>query len=131
MALIEYFGRVRAHGPWTSCASTATILGGFVALVLAACLMYRLVFSPTARLPGPWYTKLGMFFVVYHDYHGTKRMWIHNLHLKFGPVVRLGSNEVSFASVSAMKDIYSSRGGLAKTEIYSLFQQDGHRYVPS
>ncbi|KAK4934678.1 hypothetical protein LTR10_024120 [Elasticomyces elasticus] len=65
--------------------------------------------------------------MVYHDFIGTKRLWIHNLHLRYGCVVRLAPNEVSFASATALKEIYTSAGGYAKTELYSLFTKDDHR----
>ncbi|KAH0429148.1 hypothetical protein CcaCcLH18_08645 [Colletotrichum camelliae] len=66
-------------------------------------------------------------FVKYHELSGHKREWIHNLHLRYGPVVQIASNEVSFASYTAAKQIYSSGNkDFQKTELYSLFEQDGH-----
>lgn len=48
------------------------------------------------------------------------------MHSQYGDVVRLTPNEVSFASPAAVKDIYTSAGGFVKTEMYSLFRQEGH-----
>ena len=58
------------------------------------------------------------------EFAGKRREYIHELHRKYGPVVRLGPNEVSFTSLEAMKEIYASGGsGYDKTEFYTLFKQ--------
>ncbi|OLN97909.1 putative sterigmatocystin biosynthesis P450 monooxygenase STCB-like protein 2 [Colletotrichum chlorophyti] len=80
-----------------------------------------------SKVPGPWYLKGTTALVKYHELKGTKRGWIHGLHLKYGPVVQIGRNEVSCASYTAAKQIYSSGNKkFRKTELYNLFQQDGH-----
>ena len=57
-------------------------------------------------------------------------MHIHQLHQKYGPVVCLAPNEVSFTSLAAVREIYSSGGsGFDKTGLYTLFMQFGTRSV--
>lgn len=60
------------------------------------------------KVPGPWYLKLTTAFVKYHEFTGNKRGWVHDLHIKYGPVVQLGRREISFASYTAARQIYSS-----------------------
>ena len=80
------------------------------------------------RVPGPWYTNLTSFVLKYHEFSKNRRLWIHSLHQKYGPVVRLAPNEVSFNNLEALKEIYQSGGsGYDKTEFYDLFKQYGHR----
>ena len=58
------------------------------------------------------------------EFAGNRRIYVHKLHKKYGPVIRLGPNEVSFTSLEAMKEIYTSGGsGYDKTEFYTLFMQ--------
>lgn len=58
------------------------------------------------------------------EFSGKRREYIHELHERYGAVVRLGPNEVSFTSLEAIKEIYSSGGsGYDKTEFYTLFKQ--------
>lgn len=96
-------------------------------MFLAWTILCRLVLSPVKRIPGPWYLKLTTLFVKYHEFHGTRRVWIHGLHQKYGTTVLLAPNEVSFASATALKQIYSSGGtGFPKTDMYSLFKAYGH-----
>ncbi|KAI1247554.1 hypothetical protein MGN70_011444 [Eutypa lata] len=49
-------------------------------------------------------------------------------HLLYGPVVRIAPNEVSFASLDGVREIYGSGGsGYNKTEFYNLFTVHGRR----
>lgn len=97
--------------------------------LLAAAFLYQLVHSPLGKLPGPFYTKLTTAWLKYKEFSGCRRQYVHDLHQRYGAVVRLAPNEVSFASPEAVKEIYSSGGsGYDKTEFYNLFQQFNTRY---
>lgn len=93
-------------------------------------LFYRALLAPLSKLPGPWYSLFSDVFLMYKEFSGHRRVYIHELHKEFGPVVRLGPNEVSFTSVEALREIYQSGGsGYDKTEFYDLFIQYGIRYL--
>lgn len=93
-------------------------------------LIYRAAFAPLAKLPGPWYSLFSDAFLMYKEFSAQRRVYIHELHKTYGPVVRLGPNEVSFTSLEALKEIYQSGGsGYDKTEFYNLFIQYGIRWV--
>ena len=99
-----------------------------VALLLPLLLSY--CFSPLRHIPGPTTTLLSPFPLIYQEFTRNRRAYIHSLHKAYGPVVRLSPNEVSFTSVSALREIYTSEGaGWDKTEFYDLFRQFGERYV--
>ncbi|KAJ6129907.1 hypothetical protein N7512_002687 [Penicillium capsulatum] len=84
----------------------------------------RCVGSPISKVPGPWYTRFTSLWIKYQEFTANRRVSIHRLHEKYGPVVRIGPNEVSFTSLDAIKEIYSSGGsGYDKTEFYTLFRQ--------
>ena len=97
-------------------------------LILSSIFFYTKLASPIARLPGPFNTVFTAIWLKVQEFSGTRRLYIHSLHQRYGPVVRLGPNEVSFASVDAMKEIYTSGGsGYDRTEFYELFKQFGTR----
>jgi hypothetical protein len=101
----------------------------FLAWLLTGIVLYRLMRSPLAKLPGPFHTTLTAAWLKYKEFSGSRRQYIHDLHQRHGPVVRLGPNEVSFASTEAAKEIYTSSGsGYDKTEFYNLFKQFNTRY---
>ncbi|KAL5334968.1 cytochrome P450 [Aspergillus crustosus] len=95
---------------------------GFITTIL---LVQRLR-SPVAKLPGPWYTTFTSLVLKYHEFTSNRRVYIHNLHRRYGTVVRIAPNEASFASLEAIREIYASGGsGYDKTELYDLFRQFG------
>ncbi|KAJ5758159.1 uncharacterized protein N7511_006853 [Penicillium nucicola] len=80
--------------------------------------------SPLSKIPGPFYTRFTSIWIKYQEFTANRRESIHQLHKVYGPVVRLGPNEVSFTSLDAIKEIYASGGsGYDKTEYYDLFRQ--------
>ncbi|KAG2170506.1 hypothetical protein VTO58DRAFT_107481 [Aureobasidium pullulans] len=88
--------------------------------------LYTRLTSPLAKLPGPLYTLFTPLYLIYNEFTGNRRLYIHSLHTIHGPIVRLGPNEISFASYEAMKEIYTSGGsGFDRTEFYELFMQFG------
>lgn len=102
-------------------------LYSLLCLLLALFVFIRLR-SPITKLPGPKYTIFTAAWLKVMEFGGQRRLYIHDLHLKYGPVVRLGPNEASFSSVEAMKEIYTSGGsGFDRTEFYDLFMQFGTR----
>lgn len=90
--------------------------------------LYTRLTSPLSKLPGPWYTLLTPLVLIYHEFSGTKRLYIDSLHRSYGPCIRISPNECSFSSYAAMKEIYTSGGsGFDRTEFYELFMQFGHK----
>lgn len=84
--------------------------------------------SPIARIPGPTHNVFTSFYLKYKEFSRQRRVYIHDLHQSYGPVVRLGPKEVSFATADAVKEIYQSGGsGYDRTEFYDLFKQFGTR----
>ncbi|KAL3459232.1 cytochrome P450 [Aspergillus heterothallicus] len=100
-------------------------------LWLAGTFIFTLFFvqrlrAPISNLPGPWYTKFTSLVLKYQEFTSNRRLYIHELHLKYGSAVRIAPNEASFASLDAIREIYVSGGsGYDKTELYDLFRQFG------
>ncbi|KAL5592822.1 hypothetical protein FOBRF1_013130 [Fusarium oxysporum] len=102
-------------------------VGSAVLSALLLLWLRQLKLGSMRRIPGPWYLKLTTLFVKYHELNGTQALWVHRLHLRHGPVVQIASNEVSFASYTSSKQIYSNGNkDFRKTELYHGFEQQGH-----
>ncbi|KAI0180748.1 putative cytochrome P450 [Hypoxylon sp. FL1284] len=92
------------------------------AIALAIALLgyvYRVLHSPLAGVPGPWYTKWTTAVVKYKFLTGGRPRWVHALHEKYGPIVRISPEEVSVADPSATQQMYSVKGEYHKSRFYS------------
>ena len=102
----------------------AYLIPTLIVFLLALTLLFRRSISPLSRIPGPFITRFTSLPLIYNEFKSNRRLHVHSLHQKYGPVVRLSPNEVSFTSLDALKEIYTSGGsGYDKTELYTLFMQ--------
>jgi hypothetical protein len=84
-------------------------------------IVYRLYFSPLSHLPGPPITALSRLWIMYHEFKGDRTVIIDELHQRYGRVVRIAPDEVSFNSQDAIKDIYGIKSDFSKSSFYDLF----------
>jgi cytochrome P450 len=107
------------------------MLSFYVAIVAAALLsIYRFVLQPLlfdvrAKIPGPKLFALTKWRLAFEDWRGERTRTIHKLHDRYGPVVRIGPNEVHFNSLSALQKIYGAGSGYERTSFYSMFDVYG------
>ncbi|KAK4106461.1 cytochrome P450 3A13 [Parathielavia hyrcaniae] len=103
----------------------------FITLSLVALAVHTLrhaLRSPLNQIPGPWYAKFTSLVLKWNEFRANRTRYIHDLHLKYGPSVRIAPFEVAFASAAAVKEIYCSGGsGYDKTEFYDMFRVYGRR----
>ncbi|KAH7163383.1 cytochrome P450 [Dactylonectria estremocensis] len=89
-----------------------------IVVLLVTVVIYRLVFHPLASIPGP---KLAAASSVWHAYQVRNGRMAHLgriLHRQYGPIVRVGPNEVWFDTKQAFQAIYSSGSGFEKSDFY-------------
>lgn len=55
------------------------------------------------------------------DFSGQRSRTIHELHKKYGDVVRIGPRELSFSTRQAMRDIYGANNKFIKAPAYEAF----------
>lgn len=86
---------------------------GFLGLVVYPIgrILYNLTFHPLARYPGPLLWRIWRLPYLYSSYTGFLHIDIYNLHMKYGDVVRIAPDELSFADSSARECIHSNSGG--------------------
>ncbi|KAJ4364135.1 hypothetical protein N0V83_009590 [Neocucurbitaria cava] len=102
------------------------------AIVLVGNLLYRyllhpLALGPLSRIPGSNLYALTKWRLAQDDWAGQRTRSINSLHLKHGPVVRLGPNEIHFNSLSALRTIYGAGSGFERTNFYRPFDAYGRR----
>ncbi|KAI0160451.1 cytochrome P450 [Xylariaceae sp. FL1272] len=92
------------------------------------CLVWAPLFaSPLRRVPGPKAFAITKWRLALSDWKGTRTPDIHKLHDKYGSAVRVGPNEVSFSSLSALRTIYGAGSGFERTDFYRMFDVYGRQ----
>ncbi|KPM38024.1 hypothetical protein AK830_g8516 [Neonectria ditissima] len=89
-----------------------------IIILLATVVVYRLVFHPLASIPGPKWAAVSSVWHAYHARNGRMAYLGRTLHGQYGPVVRVGPNEVWFNTRQAFQAIYSTGSGFEKSDFY-------------
>jgi len=98
-----------------------------IAFCLYTLVLYPFAFSPLRAIPGPWSFAISKWRLAYEDWTGSRTRKIYLLHQKYGPVVRIAPNEVSFNSLSALRAIYGPGSGFERTSFYQMFDVYGRK----
>ncbi|KKK12933.1 hypothetical protein ARAM_006916 [Aspergillus rambellii] len=96
------------------------LLAGFLLLISIWVIYYRLL-HPLSKVPGPFLASVSPFVQLYHGLQGDRHLWIHDLHQRYGPNVRLAPNFVSFNSVEGLHKIYGHGNRFRKADFYNGF----------
>ncbi|KAK2039187.1 cytochrome P450 [Colletotrichum somersetense] len=73
--------------------------------------IYYLTLHPLAGYPGPLLARITTITSLRHRADGSNHSWPLLLHRKYGHVVRIGPNELSYTDPDAWHDIYAKAGG--------------------
>ncbi|KAK3300586.1 isotrichodermin C-15 hydroxylase [Chaetomium fimeti] len=71
-------------------------------------LTYNLLFHPLRHTPGPLLSRASALPWAIRHALGTSAFHTHHLHTRYGPVVRIAPNHLSFTAPRAWRDIYGS-----------------------
>ncbi|SPQ20714.1 f3decbc3-5019-46e8-b3ad-4407bd8b343f [Thermothielavioides terrestris] len=94
------------------------LLFELIFISLLALVVYRLWFHPLARIPGPRLAAISNAWQAFYVRNGRSRDLGKTLHQTYGPVVRVGPDEVWFNSAEAFKQIYRAGNGYEKSDFY-------------
>lgn len=97
------------------------------AIILYQYLVQPLFFSQLSRIPGPRLYALTKWRLAWDDWTGQRTRTIHAHHMRYGPIVRIGPNEVHFCSLSALRSIYGAGSGFERTSFYHMFDAYGKK----
>ncbi|GAD94318.1 benzoate 4-monooxygenase cytochrome P450, putative [Paecilomyces variotii No. 5] len=102
-------------------------------ICVASCLYYifwTLFLGPLARIPGPKSFAITSWKLAKEDYKGTRTRKLHHLHQKYGPAVRVGPDEISFNSVTALRQIYGAGSPFGRpASFYRVFDIYGQAHM--
>ncbi|KAF2090607.1 putative P450 monooxygenase [Saccharata proteae CBS 121410] len=84
-----------------------------------------LFLSPLHHIPGPKLYALTKWRLAYEDLRGRRTRTIHDLHLHYGPAIRIGPSEIHFNSLAALRSIYGAGSAFGRTGFYRMFDVYG------
>ena len=117
--------------PTTNLLWVILIVQSFSAFLIARAVtvIYNLFFHPLRHFPGPWLAAATPLPFVSHLWTGRMVEWTTELHLKYGEVVRVQPDELTFVTASAWRDIYQNRPQLPKPELGAFKPANGVRPI--
>ncbi|KAI0973508.1 benzoate 4-monooxygenase cytochrome P450 [Xylaria arbuscula] len=93
-------------------------LVGLCALLVVFQALYARYRGGLNAIPGPLSASMSNIWKVLAVYHNDTHRRNVALHRKYGPVVRIGPNTISFSSAEALQTIHGSRQAYAKSDFY-------------
>jgi hypothetical protein len=92
-----------------------------IPLVFTLRFLYYRYASPLRTYPGPFLASGSRAWKVLSTYSGKTETGHIKIHERYGPIVRIAPNELSFASPSAAKEVLAAGKGFQKTDFYGVF----------
>jgi hypothetical protein len=90
-------------------------------ILLLAYVIYQRYFHPLSKFPGPLTASLTNFWKFYHHARIELPQTIQALHEEYGPVVRIGPNDLDFNGAGAVGPIYKAGRRMPKSQFYDAF----------
>lgn len=98
--------------------SPSSLLFVFATLLVAYFVghaVYAITFHPLAKFPGPVFAAISGIPWWKAALAGNQVSWMLELHQRYGDVVRLGPNSISYADARAWKDVQGLGSGKVKS----------------
>lgn len=110
------------------------LVASSIAAVGLAFLIYHvywiLLSSPLAKIPGPKLFSLTSLRLSKEDFQGTRTRTIHCLHQQYGPAARISPNEVSFNTITVLRQIYGAGSPFGRpASFYRIFDIYGQAHL--
>ncbi|OTA54162.1 cytochrome P450 [Hypoxylon sp. EC38] len=96
------------YGGYTPHLGLAFVIAGTI--VIIGHIFYNIFLHPLRNYPGPFAAKATFLWRSYRILAGDLPQTVKELHDKYGPVVRIAPDELSFIESQAWKDIYGHHG---------------------
>ena len=93
-------------------------LVGLLAAIKLPLIIVRAFRSPLNKVPGPWHARWTNIRLKLAVITGQRMYYIHDMHKKYGPVVRLTPTEVAVSDVQAFQQIHKIGSGFNKSQWY-------------
>ncbi|OJI84523.1 hypothetical protein ASPTUDRAFT_122468 [Aspergillus tubingensis CBS 134.48] len=101
--------------------SKFTFIATCVSLFLLARMIYGLLLDPLRKIPGPVSARFTRLFLKIAVLRGRRSQYIHDLHQKYGHIVRIAPEEIAIANLETFRTIHQIGSGYQKAPWYLKF----------
>jgi hypothetical protein len=107
------------HSPLNSPLNILLATSIILTIYLTILSIYRLFFHPLSKIPGPRHAALTHWYQFYYDVtlRGRFPWYISDLHKQYGPIVRIGPNEVHVLDPEFYHVLYTT-GSQRRDKVY-------------
>jgi cytochrome P450 len=74
--------------------------------------------GPLSAVPGPWHTRFTSLVLKYKTLTGQRIFYVHDLHHKYGPLVRVQPSEVIVSDLNTFREVHRIGSGFVKSDWY-------------
>jgi cytochrome P450 len=106
---------------------TFTAFLALLLLVVHRFVIKSLYLNELSNIPGPKLYAITKWRLALEDWRGLRTQTIDALHKQYGPIIRIGPNEIHCNSLTALKTIYGAGSGFERTSFYSMFDVYGRQ----
>lgn len=96
-------------------------LSAAVALFLIVHILYNTFFHPISKVPGPFLARYSSLWLTHRYFRGSWLEDVVRLHEKYGPVVRIAPNQISFVDKVGLKELYGHGKASQKSSWYDTW----------
>ncbi|KAB8542089.1 hypothetical protein FH972_025552 [Carpinus fangiana] len=96
----------------------------FLIFVVLTRVLYTAYCTPLSRVPGPWYAPFTNIPLKIAVLGGRRAFHVHNLHSRYGSVVRISPNELAICDTEGFNKIHAGRQGFPKNSWYQRITGD-------
>lgn len=99
------------------------LAGGVATALFYYTVLLPFFISPLAKIPGPKLAAITKYHILYKTWAEQRNRYVHELHAQYGPIVRLGPEEISISDPAYVKEIYGAN--FDKSGFYGQFGNYG------
>ncbi|KAI9375058.1 cytochrome P450 [Aspergillus egyptiacus] len=116
------------------CALPSLFTNIYVASVTAGAafiyyILIRPLFKGLRHVPGPWISKITTLHLTWYDWQLNRNEHVLEWHRQYGHIVRVSPDEVSVASLDAIRQVYGSSSRWEKSSYFDHFTGYNERSV--
>ncbi|KAK4646105.1 hypothetical protein QC761_207400 [Podospora bellae-mahoneyi] len=88
--------------------------------VQAITIIHTAFLSPLGKIPGPFHARFTSLRLTYSVFSNNRIHYVHSLHRRYGPIVRISPREIDIAEPTTAREIHKMGSGFTKAPFYAL-----------